>query len=105
MIQITAYLRDQEDLRRWKEVKNKAGFLHDALQGMSLKLPDKIVTSVKLANKEIPFKQNKGLVYIDTNGHNLNEIEIIKTPEDAKKVVEEFSGFISKSHSARKKRG
>jgi len=31
MIQITAYLRDEQDLVRWKALANKSQFLHDAL--------------------------------------------------------------------------
>lgn len=31
LIQITAYLRDEEDLKLWKELGNKTEFLHDAL--------------------------------------------------------------------------
>lgn len=32
MIQVTAYLRDDEDLDKWKAVPNKVQFLHQALQ-------------------------------------------------------------------------
>lgn len=35
MIQITAYLRDEEDLKRWKEIGNKTAFIHDALRVQS----------------------------------------------------------------------
>lgn len=32
MIQITAYLRDDKDLVKWKDLANKTEFLHEALQ-------------------------------------------------------------------------
>lgn len=33
MIQITAYLRNEEDLARWKALENKTEWLHDCLSG------------------------------------------------------------------------
>lgn len=31
MIQITAYLRNEEDLKKWKALSNKVEFIHNAL--------------------------------------------------------------------------
>jgi hypothetical protein len=35
MIQITVYLRDEKDLEKWRQVPNKAEFMHNALNGIS----------------------------------------------------------------------
>lgn len=39
MIQITAYLRDENDLIKWRQVSNKAEFLHQALQSIGSPVP------------------------------------------------------------------
>jgi hypothetical protein len=50
MIQITAYLRDEEDLAKWKAVKNKTELLHNALNNQQ-----RIMNIV--ANSEIELKR------------------------------------------------
>jgi hypothetical protein len=54
MIQITAYLRTEEDLKLWKEVENKTQFLHNALQGIH----DKVVP-IHEKDKEIVVPKSK----------------------------------------------
>jgi hypothetical protein len=34
VIQITAYLRNEEDLAKWRALENKSEFLHQALSGV-----------------------------------------------------------------------
>lgn len=36
MIQITAYVRNEQDLALWKRLKNKTQFIHDCLQSTDL---------------------------------------------------------------------
>lgn len=69
MIQITAYLRDEEDLAKWKALKNKSEFLHDAL------------------NKVVPETKRIAEPILDV-AKLLQPVEIIKTPADAKKAVQ-----------------
>jgi hypothetical protein len=40
MIQITAYLRDEEDLKKWKALPNKAEWLHNNLIAEQVKPED-----------------------------------------------------------------
>lgn len=62
LIQITAYVRDEEDLNKWKALENKTQFIHDALQGNTVHIAE-----------EKPFKGPK----------------IVNSPEDVKKIFPE----------------
>jgi len=73
MIQITAYLRDEEDLKIWKAIGNKAAFIHDALQ----------VQNSTLHGTMYPEGETK----IPGGKVVVNETKIIKTPEEALKQV------------------
>lgn len=64
LIQITAYLRDEEDLAKWKLLPNKAEFLHDALQGM----PGDVPKTTEPSKREVSGPK------------------IINTPEAVKKI-------------------
>lgn len=96
MIQITAYLRDDDDLKRWKALGNKTQFLHDALVIQDSTLHGTMYPKEDYGLSPEPFPK------------------VIKTSADANKVVKNMpkvtmsnpsdGGFISKEFSARKRK-
>lgn len=99
MPQKTVFIRD-EDLLKWNLTEKKSQWLHDALNSEK-GITRSIKQSVEKAKEELVED-------------NLKTLGIIKTPEQAKKIVDghltkavdnigkEFIGPISKSYSARK---
>lgn len=118
MIQITAYLRDEEDLALWKAIGNKTAFLHDSLHvqnstshgtmypkgetkpasGATVIVNDAEITE---RVKEIDEKFNKPLQEAaEAHADKIME-RVIKTPKD----VPDFDRQpIPKSFTARKKK-
>jgi hypothetical protein len=80
MIQITAYLRTEEDLTKWKTIKNKTEWLHDMLNQNILVPKMPIITKPE----QVP-KMLKNVRRITNN-------------------VDTAEGFIDKKFSARRKK-
>lgn len=116
MIQITAYLRDEEDLNKWKAIGNKTQFLHDAIQVQDSTLHSTMYPKEignKLAPDILDQKYRYGVEAIDEKEFILDRKakkteydrkRAIDTPEQAKEAVEN-TGFITKAHTARTKSG
>lgn len=77
LIQITAYLRTEEDLEKWKAISNKTAFLHDALKVQGTRYPNG-VTKVP-GGKVIVSEVSK----------------IINTPEQAQKATDEITRAVT----------
>lgn len=77
MIQITAYLRDEEDLSKWKAIPNKAAWFHEKLK-----------PSLYMKAKNIKENPDGTISKINSTKPASFETEIIKTPEDARKAVD-----------------
>jgi hypothetical protein len=79
MIQITAYLKDEEDLKIWKKVENKSAFLHNTLQGIHGNVqgskPVRIDTVPEAEEAVKQLKQGKKVKDMHTcpNGHLVPE--------------------------------
>jgi hypothetical protein len=76
----------------WEAIEKKAEFIHTALNS------DFIVP-------KNPFGEGgEGIVQTTVPGIDKKPLAVIKTPEDAEKVLKDRGGFIPKSYSARKKK-
>lgn len=83
MIQITAYIRDEEDLRLWKELGNKTQFLHDALHVQNSTLrgtmyPKGEVESTSQVSP-VPIPENPLLENVRDKINNAQVDEVVKT--------------------------
>lgn len=56
MIQITAYVRDEEDKALWSALGNKTQFLHDALHSTSFRVTKPQVRKAKLVGDDITLE-------------------------------------------------
>ncbi len=83
MIQITAYLRDEEDLARWKAIGNKSAFLHDALVVQDSTLHGTMYQKQPKFSAE-PMETDK---------------KVIKTKKDAEEVIPEIVPPVAKNIS------
>lgn len=113
MPSVPLYIRE-EDYEQWKAIEKKSEFIHDAL--IMAKLPPEVLKtqSPPKATKE-PIKQplekllsGKGMAPSITGTipyrfppSAASQLEVIKTPEQAKKAVDNPK-FIDKKYSARK---
>jgi len=78
MIQITAYLRTEADLKLWKKLPNKTEWLHQQLNAPTIQT---------LLTKDIKPLKDENLI----NKYQGNGNFIIKTKSDAKKAVKSLS--------------
>lgn len=114
---VSLYIR-KADEQKWKQLQNKTALISDLLNANSISNDDSNINSEPInpvpvqLRKEVPFdilKQGAGGRYNgDTPlvGPEILKENIIVTPEQAKKIVStkpQFTGFITKQHSARKR--
>jgi hypothetical protein len=110
MPKVTLYIR-KEDIDKWKALDKKTEFIHNALTTIKdLSAYGEYQINQFAKKNNLPKLDVVEKTYQTNQTSQTNQTKIINTPEQAKKIIGgtsgygEYSGYIDKSYSSRRKK-